>query len=155
MVGVIAGGVGLSQFPEYAQQYEQRLGGAVDALQTVVADFDQSASSAGLTREQALASMEGSAFLDSRQGDMTRTIARYDRLSGVLTQMQLRGDIEQVLLAPRLTDPEIAREAFAAYEPAVPVTVDALTFAAIGAVIGGLIIVGLRGLIAPLLRRRA
>ena len=39
------GGLGLavtmSQFPEYAQQYTQRLGGAVDELRVVTEDFDR------------------------------------------------------------------------------------------------------------------
>ena len=52
------GGLGLaiacSQFPEYAQQYEQRLGGAVDELRIIVADFDADARKFGLSREEAL-----------------------------------------------------------------------------------------------------
>ena len=40
LAGGVAGAAILSQFPEYAQQYTQRLGGAVDALGQVVADFD-------------------------------------------------------------------------------------------------------------------
>ena len=70
----------MAQFPEFSQQYVQRLGGAVDELRIVVADFDASAQAAGLTREAALADLSGSEFRDLRQGDMTRTIARYERL---------------------------------------------------------------------------
>ncbi|WP_254684706.1 DUF2937 family protein [Sulfitobacter sp. JL08] len=81
---VLAGGVAsaatLSQFPEYAQQYTQRLGGAVDALGQVVADFDASAAAEGLTREQALAQMTGTAFVERRRDDMQRSFARHARL---------------------------------------------------------------------------
>ena len=44
----------LSQFPAFSDQYVQRLGGQVDALTRVAADFDASAEGAGLTRDQAL-----------------------------------------------------------------------------------------------------
>ena len=47
VVGLM-GGAGLAQFPEYAQQYTQRLGGALDELSRVVADFDRSAAATGL-----------------------------------------------------------------------------------------------------------
>ncbi|NRB05388.1 MAG: DUF2937 family protein, partial [Rhodobacteraceae bacterium] len=40
LAGGLAGGLSLSQFPEFSQQYLQRLGGAVDALAVVVTDFD-------------------------------------------------------------------------------------------------------------------
>ena len=43
MIGGLALGVVLSQFPEYAQQYTQRLGGAVDELRIITEDFDRAA----------------------------------------------------------------------------------------------------------------
>ena len=59
LAGGVAGAAGLSQFPEYSQQYNQRLAGAVDELSHVVADFDASAAAEGLSREAALAQMVG------------------------------------------------------------------------------------------------
>jgi len=41
ILGGLALGLTLSQFPEYAQQYVQRLGGAVDELRIIVEDFDR------------------------------------------------------------------------------------------------------------------
>ena len=54
LAGGVLGAASVSQFPEFSQQYTQRLGGAVDALGQVVADFDASAAAAGLDREAAL-----------------------------------------------------------------------------------------------------
>ena len=54
LAGGLAVGAGTSQFPEFSQQYAQRLGGAVDALSEVVADFDTSAVAEGLSRSEAL-----------------------------------------------------------------------------------------------------
>lgn len=59
LVAALSAGAATSQFPEFSQQYAQRLGGAVDALAEVVADFDASAQAEGLTRTQALEQMQG------------------------------------------------------------------------------------------------
>ena len=47
IAGGLAGAAGLSQYPEFSQQYTQRLGGQVDALSEVVADFEASAMRCG------------------------------------------------------------------------------------------------------------
>ena len=53
IVGLAAAGGALtaSQLPEFTQQYRQRLGGAVDELLRVVADFDADAARNPLTGE--------------------------------------------------------------------------------------------------------
>ncbi len=43
LAGGLVLGIILSQFPEYAQQYTQRLGGAVDELRVITEDFDRDA----------------------------------------------------------------------------------------------------------------
>ena len=48
LVGGMFGAATLSQFPEFTQQYMQRLGGQVDALSVVIQDFDPSAQKAQL-----------------------------------------------------------------------------------------------------------
>ena len=62
LAGGVAGAVALSQFPEFSQQYLQRLSGAVDELRTQVVAFDTLATAAGITREEALAELDGSTF---------------------------------------------------------------------------------------------
>ncbi len=52
-IGLIAGLVG-SQGPEFAQQYRQRIGGALDELKRIVAAFDDEARREGLTPPQAI-----------------------------------------------------------------------------------------------------
>ena len=59
IVGGLALGLCLSQFPEYAQQYTQRLGGAVDELRIITSEFEVAAREAGLTLEQAIWRMAG------------------------------------------------------------------------------------------------
>ncbi|MEL6957587.1 MAG: DUF2937 family protein [Pseudomonadota bacterium] len=140
LAGGVAGAAGLSQFPEYAQQYQQRLAGAVDALSVVVADFDRSATEAGLTRSEALDQMTGTPFLENRQADMQRTFDRYAILNGLLVEMRNRGPFETLTLAPRLTDPDIARAAMHDFKPALPLTTTGAGFAGIGFLAGGLVV---------------
>ena len=42
-IAAAAGALTASQLPEFAQQYRQRLGGALEELRQVVADFDADA----------------------------------------------------------------------------------------------------------------
>lgn len=154
LAGGLAGAAATSQFPEFSQQYLQRLGGAVDALGEVVADFDASASASDLTREDALAQMQGTPFLERRSADMTRSIARFERLSSDLETLQGQGPFMRAYNGTRFTDAEIARAAWEAYQPAVPVNFAGLTFAGAGFVLGSLALSLLFGLLRMPFRRR-
>jgi len=147
MLGTM-GGVALaltaSQFPEFAQQYEQRLGGAVDQLAAIIADFDATAERSGLDRREALAVYEatGEAFLAERAGDMRATFARHERLSAHLALLESAGPLEKATGFARYYDPEIGSRAIRAYEPAVPVTAEGFVWAGAGLVVGYALIVG-------------
>jgi len=58
VIGLLLGFV-LSQTPEFAQQYRQRLGGAIDELQRIVQQFDNDSRRAGYDRTSALRLMPG------------------------------------------------------------------------------------------------
>jgi len=127
----ITGGVGLgvllSQFPEYSQQYVQRLGGAVDELATVVSDFDATATATGSTRTQALSSMmAGDAFLKRRGTDMERTINRFEYLDESYTLLKDAGAYERLAYLRRFGDPQITKNAWGDFQPAIPLSFDAL-----------------------------
>lgn len=155
LVGGIASATATSQFPEFSQQYMQRLGGAVDALGEVVADFDTSAAASDLSRDEALAQMQGTLFLERRGADMSRSIGRYERLSDDLVILEGQGPFMRAYNAARFTDTEIAQAAWEAYQPAVPVSFAGLTFAGVGFVLGGLGVGLVLGLLrAPFRRRR-
>ena len=156
LAGGLAGATGLSQFPEFSQQYLQRLGGAVDELSRVVADFDASAAAEGLTREAALAEMAGTQFVERRQTDMARTIARYNRLTADLAALRDATPFERAAQPQRFTDPEIVTRTWDDFKPAVPVTIEGLGFAGIGFVVGWFVLSVVLGLLGrPFRRRRA
>ena len=155
-MGGLAGGAGLSQFPEFSQQYLQRLAGTVDEIQLQVSAFDASARRAGLTREEALAETSESAFLNSRQNDARAMINRSERLTADLDALRASGPILRVFQAPRLTDPEIAASTWSDFKPAAPLTLEGLVCALLG-VFAGAALVGFvaRALWWPVRRLRA
>ncbi|MFD1882935.1 DUF2937 family protein [Paracoccus pacificus] len=136
LIPALALGAVLSQFPAFSDQYVQRLGGQVDALQAVAADFDASAEKAGYTREQALSDLSGSDFQTAHQGDMRQTFARLDKLSGDLTLLRTASPLERMLLPHRLGDMQTLRATWADFVPAVPVSFAGLAAGGIGFVLG-------------------
>ena len=154
LAGGLAGAATTAQFPEFSQQYMQRLGGAVDALGEVVADFDASANASGLSRDEALAQMQGTDFLERRRDDMARSITRYSKLRNDLAALEGQGPFTRAYNARRFTDPEIARAAWTAFKPAIPVNFAGLMFAGVGFVIGLMAVGLLGGLLRVPFRRR-
>ena len=142
-----------SQAPEFAQQYRQRLGGAVDELRAIVAQFDADAKGEKVTREEALSRLQGNAdpLASKRAAAMRDTIAREERLSRQLQAFSDAGPFQRIGAMLTDADAGVARRAWQAFEPAVPLTVEGLVSALIGFVLGGGL---LRLLIAPFTRRK-
>ncbi|WP_407492178.1 DUF2937 family protein [Pseudooceanicola sp. MF1-13] len=155
----ITGAAGMSQFPEYSQQYLQRLAGSVEELGRIVEDFDRSAKAEGLTRDEALASMTGSSFVERRRTDMSRAIARHERLSADLQALRGAGPFTRAYQVARFDDADLMRGTAEDFRPALPLTFEGAVFAGAGLVIG-LLVAGLLGdllrlLSAPFRRRPA
>lgn len=155
LAGGVAGAVACSQYPEFSQQYVQRLAGQVDALQVMVADFDRSASASGLTRVAALEELQGSAFLTARKADMQNAFARFERLSNNLTFLRLASPMERMAMPYRLADPDTFNATWVDFRPAVPVTADGAVAAGLGFLGGwGAVALALWGLMWPFRRRQ-
>ncbi|SEK59831.1 DUF2937 family protein [Pacificibacter marinus] len=155
LVGGMFGAAIVSQFPEFTQQYMQRLGGQVDALSVVIGDFDNSANKADMTRVEALASMGGSVFMDNRRRDMRATIARHARLSGDLQRLSDASPLERISMPHRLRDVNLVSATYTDFQPALPLTVEGGISAAGGFLIGwGGIAAVLHFMLWPFRRRR-
>ena len=152
LAGGLAGAVSLSQFPEFSQQYLQRLAGAVDELQAVVAAFDASADGFGLNRGEALAQMAGSAFQDKLRDDMQVNLVRFDRLSADYQALSGTAPLERLAMVWRMRDTELAARTWQDFRPAVPATSDGLVSAGIGFGAGWLMIAGLMGVLRRAIR---
>lgn len=155
LVGGLAGAAVLSQFPEFSQQYLQRLAGQADALGAVMTIFDASAEKAGLTREAALAELSGTTFRDAHQADMRATILRAERISRDLAFLRAAGPLERLVLPHRFRDTETLAATWADFRPAVPVTVEGLASGGIGFGLGWGMVSFLLGLLFAPFRRLA
>lgn len=138
----------LSQFPEFVQQYRQRLGGAVDALAPLVRHFDETAANAGLDRQAALSRLRANPddLVVGQTQATASAIDRFERLQRQATALSTPVSIERLGVFLADYDPEVARRTFGDFRPAVPVTPDGLGHAGGGFVLG----YGLAALLARL-----
>ncbi|MBE7734051.1 DUF2937 family protein [Devosia faecipullorum] len=155
-IGGIALAATLSQFPEYAQQYTQRLGGAVDELRVITEDFDRAATQEGLDRQAALQRYNNSSdsFLAGRGDSMGRTFQRYEHLSQTLARIEGAGPIERLQSLPAYLDSDVGRRTLDAYKPAMPVTLEGVLYAGAGFMLGYLLLSALVRFCALPFRRR-
>jgi hypothetical protein len=156
VTGGLALGIVLSQFPEYAQQYTQRLGGAVDELRIITEEFDSAATSAGMTRETALGRFSATSddFIQGRGQSMADTFERYEQLSATLAEIRGADAVGRLTLLPRFMDTEIGSRALENFQPAVPVTIEGLGYAGGGFLVGYLLSSGFVRLLMLPFRRR-
>jgi hypothetical protein len=152
----LLGGVTASQGPEFAQQYRQRLGGAIDELRQVIQRFDTDAQASGETRESAIARLRSNtdSFVSRQGAAMQANAERLGRLEAHRTTMMEAGSFSRIALMIRDGDTDILEAVSRDFEPAVPVTEEGMLSAAAGfiAAWGGLLL--LSGFLRSLFRRR-
>lgn len=138
MVGALLAGLTLSQAPEYAQQYGQRLGGAVDELQAIIEQFDADAAGFGLSRDEGLARYAASPddFLAERGISMQAVFARHAALTTQLAALRSAAPFERTLTVAQGFDGDIGTAALRDYQPALPLTVEGLVHALAGLLAG-------------------
>lgn len=139
----IAGAAVAAQAPELAQQYRQRLGGAIEELQAVVAQFDEDASRNRLSREEALGRYHSSSddFFRDRGRSMAEIIARLENLMRQSARMKEQSDVLKPVTMLRGYDSRLLSGAWRDFEPAVPVTPDGFAWSAAGFGTGALLVV--------------
>lgn len=144
-VGLMSG-VTASQVPEFAQQYRQRLGGAIDALTEVVEDFRRDAAAVGLSVDAAVSRLQGAEDdLARRRGEtMAVTQDRLGRLEHQKQSFEDAGPFLRIKVFFEELDGDLAKSTAEDFEPAVPVTFEGLAAAGAGLIAG---LAGMRGLI--------
>jgi hypothetical protein len=127
-----------AQGPEFSQQYRQRLGGALDELTRVVSDFDADAARQSITPVEAIARLEGNPdpLAEARGVAIEGDIARQTRLQNDFDQMRTAGTMKRLFAMTLDFDPGIASQTLQNFEPAVPITAEALVFAGIALILG-------------------
>ncbi|MFK7941044.1 MAG: DUF2937 family protein [Roseovarius sp.] len=137
LAGGLTGAAGLSQFPEFSQQYLQRLGGKVEELTRFVEEFDADASAVGVSREQALVDLaQGGGIGAERAQTMVSTIDRQARLSTALEDLRGAGPFTRAYHANAFTDSELARGTLNDFKPALPLTFEGIVFSVLGFLAG-------------------
>lgn len=155
IIGGVVGAVLLSQFPEFSQQYLQRLAGKVDALAAETASFDSAAAKSGLTREAALAQLNSTQFNLAHQADLRVTFAEAQTLSDNLAALRAASPLARLTMPQRLGDVDTLKATWDDFKPAIPTTPEGAMTAGIG-YIGGWGLAGLlwRLVSWPFRRRR-
>ncbi len=136
-IGLLFALIGM-QGPEFAQQYRQRLEGAIDELGRVVAGFDAEALSHALTPEAAIDRLEHNPdpLARERGAAAEQDEARLDRLRSALAAMKNAAPLSRLVVFVENFDPEIAARAFADYEPAAPTSSEAFVVGALAGALG-------------------
>ncbi|WP_306144766.1 DUF2937 family protein [Roseibium sp. MMSF_3412] len=135
---MLVSGTATSQLPEFSQQYRQRLGGAIDALEEILADFNRDASAFGLSVAEAIERQRSSEdpFVRARGDSMAVADTRLERLKMQRDALENAGQIERLLVFAQGFDPQLARATAEDYEPAIPITVAGFFSAGLGALAG-------------------
>ncbi|TYC60610.1 DUF2937 family protein [Rhodobacterales bacterium] len=138
LLAMLVTGTASSQLPEFSQQYRQRLGGAIDALEEVLADFYRDADAFGMTSAEAIALQKASddPFIRARGDSMLNAEIRLSRLKQQQAELQTAGSIRRLVIFAQGFDPQLAQATADDYEPAVPVTGEGIASAGAGAIAG-------------------
>ncbi|MBO9466146.1 DUF2937 family protein [Tropicibacter sp. R15_0] len=163
LAGGLTGAVGLSQFPEFSQQYLQRLGGAVDELGIITQQYEADAAAAGMALPDYISALSQEGALSKTQaGNMQAHLDRYSSLSAALTQLQGAGPFMRARLAANMSDHGVAKRTLDEFKPAIPATFEGAVFAGSGFLGGWLglklvfaFLAGLWGSATSLFRRPA
>ena len=143
----LCGGIVASQGPEFAQQYRQRLGGAIDELQRVIARFDADAQASGETLDSAITRLRSNtdSFVTRQGAAMQANVERLNRLEAHRGAMMQAGPFARIALMVRDGDQDVMEAVYRDFEPALPVTEEGVLSSAIGFVAlwgGALLLIG-------------
>lgn len=128
----------LSQFPEFHQQYRQRLGGTLDELTRQVEALDQRAAQTNMTRFNYIRHLQASEDEPARLegGHLENLLVRHFSVSEAIQTLD-NAHVGMIFLnVIYFLDVETAKATAEDYKPAVPLTMEGAIYAAIGFVWG-------------------
>jgi hypothetical protein len=130
----VLGAVGLSQAPEFYQQYLQRLGGHLDEARAALARYEVVARESGITLRQLIDTTRAQAAEPvAKLGDVIAAgQERAESLAAAESALRAAGLWERPLVFLRHVDTEIAARTWEVFKPAVPVTVEGAVYAGVG-----------------------
>ena len=150
-IGLLFAVIG-AQLPEFAQQYRQRLGGALDELNRMIGEFDAEAKDQSLSREQGLERLQRNddPLARQRAAAVNQDIERSERLARQQHAFRDAGALTRLAVMAEDFDSSTLEQAARDFEPAVPVSLEAFAIGGVALVVGW----GLTHLCAWPIRRR-
>lgn len=136
-IGLVCG-LAATQGPEFAQQYRQRLAGAIDELTRIVQQFETEAAAQSLTPAEAIARLKANSDELARQrgADIADDTARLARLEAALASFRDAAPLRRLATLASDFDPKTAELAWKDFEPAMPTTSEAFVVGLLGAIWG-------------------
>ena len=133
----VIGAVLFSQFPEFVQQYLQRLGGHLDEARLQLAKFKEAAEQTGVTLDQLIknASSNPNPSLARLGGVIQETEQRVQALTAANAAIRDASPWARPFVFFEKADPQIAKATWAIFRPAVPTTLEGMVYAAAGIVV--------------------
>lgn len=146
--GAVIGAGAFAQFPEYFQQYLQRLGGRRDQARLDLAPLESDAAAAGRSvpayLEEQLAS-DNSELRESAQRELGRLDNARD-LESAYEALSLAAPHERPFVFAQHFDSHLAESTLSIFAPAMPVTTEGLIYGAVGILVGvGMVATGTAG----------
>jgi hypothetical protein len=137
LFGLLCGLAG-TQAPEFAQQYSQRLGGALDEVRRILTEFDAESAHLGLDRSKGVARLEADpdVLAKERGSEILRLQAREADLSEQLRALRNGGPVDRMFVLARDFDPGVAEQTARYFIPAVPVTPESAATGFLGFLLG-------------------
>src|SRR5262245_54485376 len=122
----VVGAVTFSQFPEFVQQYQQRLGGRLDEARHQLQQFETTARQAGLSLTDFIGRTNATTdpAVARLGGVMTSTRERVAALEHAQSALHSASIVERPFVFLRSLDTEIARGTWSIFKPAVPTTAE-------------------------------
>ncbi len=129
---------GLSQFPEFSQQYTQRVGGAYFELKTVADGFRADAAASDKSVDQAIAEYRaaGTKFFDDRANSVQAVMTREAFLRHHYAVLVHGNGYAQLVEFLRARDIDMTKATLEIFKPAMPLTFEGLAHAALGFLAG-------------------
>lgn len=139
----------LSQFPEFRQQYVQRLGGALDEVTHQVEALDARATAQGMERYDYVRHLLGvdDTVVHSEGQALEALLARQVRLRTALAKIASAPPYASFPVMLLYLDTRTARGTVEAFRPALPLSIEGAAYALSGYVAGLLIVMAIGGLL--------
>lgn len=143
-----------SQIPSWMQQYNQRLGGHVNELQSLTEKLNGMAIALGKTPEEYLRKLLTSSDADIvKQGEFIQSIyERSEQLSYAWKRLLDSPVWEKPFILIKTIDYDVASSTLASFQPSLSLTLEGIVYTGVGILIGCLTFHGIAKSVARLTR---